>query len=267
MLRWEISLLEGIRLKMTVLRMRSWGLRSWLWLRGILVGFFFLTCLYDYVWENAETDWSPPPSGVPGVVLKSRNDVLELNAAIVGPLIHSCGIICPQALILIVSNPVNALIPFAAEVLRKNDKFVPRQLFGVTSLDGLRAETFLMEALGSVNERGEGGEVVVVGGHSAETIVPLFSRVDLVERLDGELLDQIVHREFLGWRDSFADMDVQLILASAERYQNRWRGGFLGERRESWRHFVDCLCYLPVSLTACCCAQRNVQSNLLIIWL
>ena len=136
----------------------------------------------------------------PGVPFTSRNHLLEASASVVGPLIQSCGIVCPKALIMIVSNPVNALVPFAAEILKKQDSFDARRLFGVTTLDVIRAETFLAEMLRSKSSPEIGSEVDVVGGHSAETIVPLFSQADLAKNLSSKQLDSLTYREcFVGF--------------------------------------------------------------------
>ena len=44
-----------------------------------------------------------------------------------------------QALINIISNPVNSTVPIAAEVLKKAGVYNPNKLFGVTTLDVVRA--------------------------------------------------------------------------------------------------------------------------------
>ena len=116
------------------------------------------------------------------------------NGTIVGPLIKRCGEICPKALIMIVTNPVNAIVPFAAEILKKQAVFGPRRLCGVTTLDVVRAETFLAEMLDSTNDDRARIEVDVVGGHSAETMVPLFSKVELEKSLSSEQLDSLICR-------------------------------------------------------------------------
>ena len=41
----------------------------------------------------------------------------------------------PQALINVISNPVNSTVPIAAEILRKAGVYKPNKLFGVTTLD------------------------------------------------------------------------------------------------------------------------------------
>lgn len=127
--------------------------------------------------------------------LATRNDLLEVNASIVGPLIECCSRVCPGALIMMVSNPINALVPFAAEILRKHNAFDSRRLFGVTTLDIVRAETFLNEKLGISLKHGKGAQVDVIGAHSAQTMVPLFSQVEIASNLSGEELDSLVHRE------------------------------------------------------------------------
>jgi malate/lactate dehydrogenase len=47
-----------------------------------------------------------------------------------------------QALINMISNPVNSTVPIAAEVFKKAGTFDEKKLFGVTTLDVVRAKTF-----------------------------------------------------------------------------------------------------------------------------
>lgn len=41
-----------------------------------------------------------------------------------------------------ISNPVNSTVPIAAEVFKKHSTYDPKKLFGVTTLDVVRARTF-----------------------------------------------------------------------------------------------------------------------------
>lgn len=41
-----------------------------------------------------------------------------------------------------ISNPVNSTVPIAAEVFKKAGMFDEKKLFGVTTLDVVRAKTF-----------------------------------------------------------------------------------------------------------------------------
>ncbi|KAI4276717.1 MAG: hypothetical protein LQ337_002292 [Flavoplaca oasis] len=110
------------------------------------------------------------PRGKPGM---TRDDLFNINAGIVRDLITGVAETCPKAFILVISNPVNSTVPIAAEVMKKAGVFDPKRLFGVTTLDVVRAETFVQEITG---EKDPSKTVIpVVGGHSGETIVPLFS--------------------------------------------------------------------------------------------
>lgn len=60
-----------------------------------------------------------------------------------------------------------------AEILRSTDKFNPKKLFGVTTLDMVRAAAFGAHFTGIAPEE---LRVPVVGGHSRHTIVPLFTQ-------------------------------------------------------------------------------------------
>ena len=97
---------------------------------------------------------------------------------------------------MIVSNPINAIVPFAAEVLKKNGGFDARRLFGITTLDVVRAETFLAEMLDKRTELGTGAVVDVIGGHSAETMIPLFSQVEEAKTLTSVQVDNLIYREW-----------------------------------------------------------------------
>lgn len=47
-----------------------------------------------------------------------------------------------QALINMISNPVNSTVPIAAEIFKKAGMYDEKKLFGVTTLDVVRARTF-----------------------------------------------------------------------------------------------------------------------------
>ena len=47
-----------------------------------------------------------------------------------------------QALVNMISNPVNSTVPIAAEIFRKAGMYDEKKLFGVTTLDVVRAKTF-----------------------------------------------------------------------------------------------------------------------------
>jgi malate dehydrogenase len=102
-----------------------------------------------------------------------RSDLFNINAGIVKNLVSACADTCPNALIGIITNPVNTTVAIAAEVLKKKGVYNPARLFGITTLDIIRSSTFVAEVNG-VNP--EDVNVPVIGGHSGITILPLLSQ-------------------------------------------------------------------------------------------
>ena len=115
------------------------------------------------------------PAGVPRKPGMTRDDLFNVNAGIVRDLVSSGAKACPNACFAIVTNPVNSTVPIAAEVLRSAGVYDARKLFGVTTLDVIRSNTFVAERAGvSTSEV----NVDVIGGHSGVTILPLLSSID-----------------------------------------------------------------------------------------
>ncbi len=50
-----------------------------------------------------------------------------------------------QAILNIISNPVNSTVPIAAEILKQKGVYDPKRLFGVTTLDVVCFQPFLSE--------------------------------------------------------------------------------------------------------------------------
>uniref|UniRef100_A0A287DFV7 Malate dehydrogenase n=1 Tax=Ictidomys tridecemlineatus TaxID=43179 RepID=A0A287DFV7_ICTTR len=73
----------------------------------------------------------------------TRDDLFNTNATIVATLAAACAQHCPEAMICIISNPVNSTIPITAEVFKKHGVYDPNKIFGVTTLDIVRANTFV----------------------------------------------------------------------------------------------------------------------------
>lgn len=103
-----------------------------------------------------------------------RSDLFNINAGIVRDLIEKIVVVCPKACIGIITNPVNTTVAIAAEVLKKAGVYDKRKLFGVTTLDVLRSETFVAELKNLNISR---TTVPVIGGHSGVTILPLLSQI------------------------------------------------------------------------------------------
>lgn len=113
------------------------------------------------------------PAGVPRKPGMTRDDLFNINAGIVQTLVEAVADKCPDAFILIISNPVNSTVPIAAEVLKRKGVYDPKKLFGVTTLDVVRANTFVAR---KKNLKLIDVDVPVVGGHAGITILPLLSK-------------------------------------------------------------------------------------------
>ncbi|CAH1446242.1 unnamed protein product [Lactuca virosa] len=113
------------------------------------------------------------PAGVPRKPGMTRDDLFNINAGIVKTLIESVADNCPDAFIHIISNPVNSTVPIAAEVLKQKGVYNPKKLFGVTTLDVVRANTFVSQ---KKNLKLIDVDVPVIGGHAGITILPLLSK-------------------------------------------------------------------------------------------
>ncbi|CAL1673027.1 unnamed protein product [Lasius platythorax] len=113
------------------------------------------------------------PAGVPRKPGMTRDDLFNTNASIVRDLVVAMAEVAPKALVAIISNPVNSTVPIASEVLQKASVYDPNRVFGVTTLDIVRANTFIAEAK---NLDPQKTSVPVIGGHSGITIIPLISQ-------------------------------------------------------------------------------------------
>ncbi|KAF6177133.1 hypothetical protein GIB67_025470 [Kingdonia uniflora] len=113
------------------------------------------------------------PAGVPRKPGMTRDDLFNINAGIVKGLAAAIAKYCPNALVNMISNPVNSTVPIAAEVFKKAETYDEKKLFGVTTLDVVRAKTFYA---GKAGVHVADVNVPVVGGHAGVTILPLFSQ-------------------------------------------------------------------------------------------
>ena len=104
-----------------------------------------------------------------------RADLFKINAGIIKNLIQKVAEVCPKALVGVITNPVNTTVAIAAEVLAANGVYDKSKLFGVTTLDVIRSQTFVGELKG---KNPADIDVTVIGGHSGVTILPLLSQIE-----------------------------------------------------------------------------------------
>ncbi|MGP1959841.1 MAG: malate dehydrogenase [Arsenophonus sp. NC-TX2-MAG3] len=122
-------------------------------------------------------------AGVARKLDMNRSDLFNINADIVCNLIEKVAQTCPKALIGIITNPINSTVPMAAEVLKKAGVYDRNRLFGITTLDIIRSNTFVAELKG---KKPQEIEVMVIGGHSSVTILPLLFQIPNVSFTETE---------------------------------------------------------------------------------
>jgi len=131
------------------------------------------------------------PAGIPRKPGMSRDDLFAINAGIVRDLCVAIAANCPGALVNIISNPVNSTVPIAAEIFKQAGTYDPKKLFGVSTLDVVRANTFVAQAKGlDVNDV----DVPVVGGHAGITILPLLSQAYPASEFTADELEKLTVR-------------------------------------------------------------------------
>lgn len=123
----------------------------------------------------ADADVVLIPAGVPRKPGMTRDDLFNTNASIVANLAKACAKNCPKALVGIITNPVNSTVPIFSEVMKQEGVYDEKRIFGVTTLDVVRSNTFIAEAKGLDVKK---VNVPVIGGHSGITIIPIISQCD-----------------------------------------------------------------------------------------
>ncbi len=131
-------------------------------------------------------------SGLPRKPGMSRDDLIATNAGIVKSVTENVIAHSPNAIIIVVSNPLDVMT-YVSYLTAKID---PRRVFGMAGiLDTARYRAFLAEAL---NVSPKDIQAVLMGGHG-DTMVPLpryttVSGIPVTELIDKDKLDAIIDR-------------------------------------------------------------------------
>jgi malate dehydrogenase len=115
---------------------------------------------------------------------QDRKDLLTVNADIAKGTVEACAKYCPNAVIALIVNPVNSVVPAMTELWKKAG-LNPKKIVGVTTLDIVRANKFVQEITGKE------ACVPVVGGHAGKTILPLFSQDAAAQTIDASKISDL----------------------------------------------------------------------------
>lgn len=166
------------------------------------------TTSYD---DTADSDVVVITAGVPRKPGMSRDDLLTTNARIVGSVAAEIKRTSSEAVIIVVSNPLDAMVQRVLQVTG----FPPSRVMGQAGvLDTARFRTFIAMEL---NVSVEDVSAMLLGGHG-DTMVPLPSctsvgGIPVTQLIAPERLEQLVQRT----RDGGAEI-VGLLKTSSAYY-------------------------------------------------
>jgi malate dehydrogenase len=142
--------------------------------------------------ETAGSDVVVVTSGKPRSPGMSRDDLVTTNEAIVGAVTRAAVEQSPEAILLVVTNPLDAM----CHVARKASGFPKERVFGMAGiLDTARYRTFISWETGS---SAKDVQAVVLGGHG-DQMVPVVSAttvggIPLTELASSERIESMVQR-------------------------------------------------------------------------
>ena len=142
--------------------------------------------------ETANSDVVVITAGIPRKPGMTRDDLLGTNSKIVASVTEKIASTSPDSIIIVVSNPLDAMVQRALQV----SGFPPQRVLGQAGvLDTARYRTFLAMELGvSV----EDVSALLMGGHG-DTMVPIPSctsvgGIPVNQLIDDDRLEEIVER-------------------------------------------------------------------------
>jgi len=149
----------------------------------------------DYA-DTAGSDVVVITAGIPRKPGMSRDDLLSTNARIVGSVSEQIRQSSPDAMVIVVSNPLDAMVQRALQVTG----FPPQRVMGQAGvLDTARFRAFLAMEL---NVSVEDVSAMLLGGHG-DTMVPLAScssvgGIPVTQLIASDRLEEIVQRTRAG---------------------------------------------------------------------
>jgi malate dehydrogenase len=162
----------------------------------------------DYA-EAANSDIVVITAGIPRKPGMSRDDLLQTNYKIMSDVVNKITAVAPNSILIIVSNPLDAM----AQAAFKQSKFNRERVIGMAGvLDSARYRTFIAEEL---KVSVENVTAFVLGGHG-DTMVPLpryssVAGIPISELMDKATIERIVQRT----RDGGAEIVKHLKTGSA----------------------------------------------------
>lgn len=121
----------------------------------------------------------------------NKNDMFNNNADYIKSFALNVARLRPMPFVGIVTEPINSMVPMAAEILKCHGDYNPRKLFGITAVDSFRAQTMYAQDH-YLNARD--CSVPVICGHSEKTIIPLLSQAYPIRDMDSKHVHDLTNR-------------------------------------------------------------------------
>ncbi|MFV0471312.1 MAG: malate dehydrogenase [Paludibacteraceae bacterium] len=153
-------------------------------------------CTNDYV-QTANSDVVVITSGIPRKPGMTREELIGVNAGIVKSVVENILKHSPNAILVIVSNPMDTM----TYLTLKTSGLPKNKVIGMGgALDSSRFKTYLSKALNTNANEVEG---LVIGGHGDTTMIPLtrfatYKGRPVADLLDSAALDKVVADTMVG---------------------------------------------------------------------
>ena len=191
----------------------------------------------DYA-ETAGSDIIVVTSGLARQPGMSRDDLLAKNAGIVRSVVQQSAAHSPDAILVIVTNPLDAMCHVALEA----SGFSPKRVIGMAGvLDSARFRSFIAEELGvSVSST----HAFVLGGHG-DTMVPLprystAGGVPITELMQADRIEALVDRTRNGGAEVVALLKTGSAFYAPAASVTQMIDSILNDRNE----ILPCAAYL-----------------------
>ncbi|MDH6303947.1 malate dehydrogenase [Parabacteroides sp. PF5-5] len=153
-------------------------------------------CTNDYA-KTANSDVIVITSGIPRKPGMTREELIGVNAGIVKSVAESALKYSPNAIVVVISNPMDTMTYLALKSLG-----LPKnRIIGMGgALDSSRFKYYLSQALGCNANEVEG---MVIGGHGDTTMIPLarlatYKGIPVTQLLSKEKLEEVVKATMVG---------------------------------------------------------------------
>ncbi|XP_053600292.1 malate dehydrogenase-like [Plodia interpunctella] len=152
-------------------------------------------CLKGYIGEETldralkEADLVLAVGAVPDGRTMSKTKCTSKNMDMVKSIAYKLSKLNTMPMVGISADPLNVLVPMASEILKQHSGHDPKKLFGITTIDSLRAQS-----LYAYYNQWSPREcmVPVIGGHSRDSTIPLLSQAKPYCDLNGKALHELV---------------------------------------------------------------------------